>query len=363
MASITGLSDDIFRAIPNFTWCTAPACQLERGSRIRPFYLLSPKRRNAVCRGAIRGLRQADFRCFLDDNDATPGKPLTEKLQRALKRSKVLLIVASPELPLSVWVPKEVEVFVRLKRDMILINVKDGMTAALASNTLGPLLDKDVLWIDEQLDIGPGDTPSAHVVGSVQKNFNHRRANRNLRLIAGMVTAAIAGFATLAVWQWQTALARLSIVESQALAADARRLALKEPFLATTTAIAAFAISDSSDAETALLEGMSRIPSLKRFFPCAESQSAVGVGFSDAGAGLLGYACMSGGGGTTETTLRVVNLDGEQKYTAMIPGDARNFSFVDDLCLRLETSGRIVVLDLQTGQLLASSPPPTLSPK
>lgn len=308
----------------------------------------------------FEALRQADFRCFLDDNDAIPGKPLTEKLQRALKRSKVLLIVASPDLPLSVWVRKEVEVFARLKRDIILINVKDGMLAALASNTLGPLLNKDALWIDEQPDIGPGDTPSAHVVGSVQKNFNHRRANRNLRLFAGMVTAVIAGFATLATWQWQTALARLSIVQSQALAADARRLAPDEPFLAVKLAIAAFATSDSLDAETALLEGTSRIPSLKRFFPCEESQMAVGVAFSDGGGGLLGYACLSHGGGHTETTLRVVNLDGEQKYSTTIAGDARNFSFSDDLRLRVELSGRTAVLDLQTGQLLASSSQPSL---
>lgn len=126
--------------------------------------------------GLFELLGKADFRCFLDDNDATPGQPLTDKLRWALKRSKVLLIVASPELPMSVWVPKEVEIFAKPRRDIILINVKDGMAAALQSSTLGPLLNKDNLWIDELPGIGLDDAPSAHVVGSVQKNFNHRRA-------------------------------------------------------------------------------------------------------------------------------------------------------------------------------------------
>jgi hypothetical protein len=196
----------------------------------------------------------------------------------------------------SIWVPKEVEIFAKSRRDIILINVEDGMTLALASGTLGPLLNKDALWIDEQARIGPGDTPSAHVVGSIQKNFNHRRANRNLRLIAGVVTIAIAGFAALAAWQWRMALARLDVVQSQAIAAVARRLAPQEPFLALKTAVAAITTSDSPDAETAdspdaetaLLEGLSRVPNLKRFFPCAESQLAVGVAFSDAADGLLG---------------------------------------------------------------------------
>ena len=61
----------------------------------------------------FEALRRADFRCFLDDNDATPGKPLTSKLLWALNRSKVLLVVASPDLHLSTWVPQEVEIFAR----------------------------------------------------------------------------------------------------------------------------------------------------------------------------------------------------------------------------------------------------------
>jgi len=194
----------------------------------------------------FEALKLADFRCFLDDNDATPGKPLTEKLQWSLKRSKLLLIIASPDLPLSTWVPKEIEIFLKTERDIILISVRGGMAGALASNTLGPLLNKDVLWIDDQSAVGPDDSPSAHVIGSVQKNFTHRKANRNLRLIAGVVTLLIAGFATLAGWQWRTALARLQIVQSEALAADARRLAPQEPFLAVKTAIAAFEMSDSA---------------------------------------------------------------------------------------------------------------------
>jgi hypothetical protein len=272
----------------------------------------------------------------------------------------VLLIIASPDLPQSIWVPKEVEIFAESKRDIILIDVRDGMTLALASSTLGPLLNRDALWIDERPDVGPGDAPSALVIGGVQKNFSHRRANRNLRLIAGAVTVVLASFAMLAAWQWQTALARLDLVQSQALASDARRLVPQEPFRALKTALAAFATSDTPDAETALLEGLSRVPSLKRFLPCAEAQKAVGVAFSDAGDGLLGYACESYGQGATETTLRVVDLDGVQKYAAIIAGDARRFSFADGLHLRVEMSGRITLLDLQTGRLLASSSQPAL---
>jgi WD40 repeat protein len=310
----------------------------------------------------FEALRLADFRCFLDDNDATPGKPLTEKLQSALKRSKVLLIVASPDLPLSTWVPKEVELFLGTKRDIILINVKGGMTRALASDTLGPLLNKDVLWIDEQSSVEPSDAPSAHVIGSVQKNFNHRRANRNLRFIAGTIAILFAGFAVLAGWEWRTALARLQIVQSEALAAEARRVAPHEPFLAIKTAIAAFATSDTLDAETALLEGLSRVPSLKLYLPCAEGQKAVGVAFSDADKPLLGYACLAYGSYGQVTTLRFVDLDGVQKSAATVPGDARNFSFIDSSKVRVVFSGRTATLDVRTGPLTISSQPAAAPP-
>jgi WD40 repeat protein len=338
-----------FSATPSISWSALVGYDLfisYRRSDATPYAL-----------ALFEALSKADFRCFLDDNDATPGKPLTDKLLRALSRSSVLLIVASPDLPHSTWVPREIEIFAKSKRDIILINIKEGISLALTDETLGPLLNKDDLWIDEQPDIGPGGAPSAYVIGSVQKNFNHRRANRNLRLIASVVTTVVAGFAALAAWQWHTALARLDVVQSQALAADARRLAPQEPLLALKTALAAFAISDSPDAETALLEGLARVPSLKRFLPCAESRAATGAAFSAAQDGLLGYACESYSGGATETTLSVVDLDGHPKYVRTIAGDAREFSFTDGLHLRLEMPGGAKILDLQTGQLRASSSP------
>ena len=86
----------------------------------------------------FEALRRADFRCFLDDNDATPGKPLTSKLLWALNRSKVLLVVASPDLHLSTWVPQEVEIFARSKRCPS--SDKYGILASDIEEALGHLL-------------------------------------------------------------------------------------------------------------------------------------------------------------------------------------------------------------------------------
>src|SRR5262249_4298407 len=158
--------------------------------------------------------------------------------------------------------------------------------------------------------------PSAHVIGSVQKNFVRRRANRNLRLIAGTVAVLVSGFAAAATWQWRTAVARLEVVQSQAIAADARPLALQEPCPGLRQGVAALTKSPSPDAQTALLEGLSRIPNLKLFLPCAEGQKAVGVASSKATDHLLGYACLSFRQRAQETTLRIVDLTGRQKYTA-----------------------------------------------
>lgn len=54
---------------------------------------------------------------------------------------------------------------------------------------------------------------------------------------------------------------------------------------------------------------------------------------------------------------------GPQKYSTIVDGDARNFSFADGLHLLVELSGRIVTLELQTGQFLASSSQPALPPR
>ena len=60
-------------------------------------------------------LRAQDFLCYLDDHESPPGTALTRSIDRALDRSRVLVLIASPAALQSEWVSKEVEQFGRKK--------------------------------------------------------------------------------------------------------------------------------------------------------------------------------------------------------------------------------------------------------
>jgi len=309
--------------------------------------------------GLARLLEKADFRCFLDDNEGVPGRPLTDRLRRALLRSRTLVVVASPELPQSPWVPQEIEIFGSTGRDIIPINIQGGLQKALQAEKRFKLLrERDALWIDEREEVGPGSEPSSHVIGKLQKSFDYQKANRRLRLIIGAVLSGLVGLGLAAFWQMRVAQERLAVSKSQALAADARRQAPSELYAALQTGIQAFDIRPSIEAQTALLECLNRAQRIKRILPCDDGGKAVGVTFSSSQPPRLAVASLVYGKNTTRTTVRVVDLDGELLRTVTVSGDARMLAFLDAATLSMIQGDRMHILDVNTGQMRETKVPP-----
>lgn len=327
-------------------------------------------------RGLDGALSARGYSCFIDFREYRPGEPLAAATRRHVAKATVLVVLGTPailEKRDPDWVLLEIETFLEGKdgteAKLVPIDFAGTLVNAQANSQIAQRLSRDFLWQreDTQADAGvPTPAIVDAIVGTVGAQRRDRRRLRFFRWLAVLflvLAIALGAVAVVAFWQWQTALSRLDVVRSQALAADARRLAPAEPLMALKTALEAFETSDSPDAATALLEGLQRVPSLKRYLPCAEGEKAVGVAFSAANDGLLGYACLSFVKNGTETDLRVVDLDGKQKYAATVAGDARNFSFSDSRHLRLSISGKIVALDLQTGQPLGAPTQPIPPPQ
>ncbi|HYI96133.1 MAG TPA: toll/interleukin-1 receptor domain-containing protein [Bryobacteraceae bacterium] len=116
-------------------------------------------------------LRAADFRCFLDDNDAAAGDPLSIRIKSALKRSKVLILIASPNVGSSDWVAEEVRIFSARKGSIIPINIGGGLQRALQSDPrFRPLGVRDVRWLEEATKADMLAEPSPQILGELQKN-------------------------------------------------------------------------------------------------------------------------------------------------------------------------------------------------
>src|SRR5437667_265488 len=90
-------------------------------------------------------LRSEDFLCFLDDHESPPGTSLTRSIERALKRSRVLILVATTKAFESEWVGREIEKFGRYRRPIIPINIQRALNDAVLEGTRFEVLKrKDV---------------------------------------------------------------------------------------------------------------------------------------------------------------------------------------------------------------------------
>lgn len=176
-----------------------------------------------------RRLSAADFRCFLDDNDAAPGRSLTLRLRWALRRTKVLVLLATPRVTESKWVGQEIELFDKSERDIVPVSIQDGLhTAVKADARWKAIEEKNYLWITEDPNVSASDEPSDRVIGELQKSFKHRRASANLRIALGIVAVALAGIAATAFWQKMVAdRERAAAVVAERTAIDQRNLAIQ----------------------------------------------------------------------------------------------------------------------------------------
>jgi WD40 repeat protein len=166
-------------------------------------------------------LRAEDYFCFLDDYESPPGTPLTSSIERALKRSRILVLIATSESLQSEWVGREVEKFGAFGRPIIPINIQRALNDVPLEGTRFEVLKrKDVVWIDESLEISPTGHPTDEVLGNLRHLFVWRRAKRNVQTLVAAVIVALLAFSIFSFTQKQAAVQETR----EALIASALRL-------------------------------------------------------------------------------------------------------------------------------------------
>lgn len=195
----------------------------------------------AVYAGELYRRLQGDFLCFLDDHESPPGTPLKSSINRALDRSRVLLLIATSDVLSSEWVPAEVERFGRSGRPIIPLSLQGALTTQNMEGTPFAVLRRtDVIWIDEDPEITPKDFPSDKVVGNIQRLFVWRRARRNIQVAVAAIILALLGFSIYSFIQKRAADANAQEARSQRTAAElAARRAENEARIAQSRALAA----------------------------------------------------------------------------------------------------------------------------
>jgi len=140
-----------------------------------------------------RNLCEQGFVCFLDREQTVGGVELAPTIRSALKRSRALVVILTPNVVQSPWVKQEVEAFLGRRERLIPISVGGFLAQGRSLDSPFAML-RSRSWIDErETSISRGE-PSDNIVAEVRKNYDRRRV-RTLALFLGLalLVAAVVG--------------------------------------------------------------------------------------------------------------------------------------------------------------------------
>ena len=120
--------------------------------------------------GLANRLHQRRRACFLDSEEFIPGEGLTQATHRALKRTRVLVLVGSPIAPTRSSVQTELQIFAKTGRKIVPINI-GGLDEAPHASEIARYIPDDALYIREDAS-HLTSLPSQETVDAVIRSFD-----------------------------------------------------------------------------------------------------------------------------------------------------------------------------------------------
>jgi WD40 repeat protein len=183
-----------------------------------------PRGTHSYASDLARRLQERDFTVFFSEQEMPPGEQLDRALQRALLRSKALVVIANRgtvEEPR--WVRKEVEEFRKRQphRPVIPINVGGVLQDPTLAERAQQWLDcQGRIWVDDSEEAVVTGIASEHVVERLATAPRRARANVRWRWVLG---STIAMLAVLAIALGIAAVTALEFAEREQAAATVAR--------------------------------------------------------------------------------------------------------------------------------------------
>lgn len=166
-------------------------------------------------------LTRRDLACFLDTQELGYGQQLHDSLRKAIRRSRVLVMVGTEGALTAPYLAFEVEEARRAGKTILPVDV-DGIR-----ERVGDLQLREMRWL--VADRGPGAPrePTAGFVEEICNHFSFVRRNTLARWSAAAVVSVLVAATGLALWQYQRAqLNRIEAERAGRLAEASERTAL-----------------------------------------------------------------------------------------------------------------------------------------
>lgn len=230
-----------------------------------------PRGTQSYASDLARRLRERDLSVFFSEDEAPPGEPLSDTLQRALLRSKLLVVIVNRgTLEVPNWVRTEVETFRthRPGRPVIPVCLDGSLRDRPLSEAVQPWLQHaQNIWLDERAEDADKGLATDGLVARLLTAPRRLRANTLWRALVVVVGLGLATLTALAAWQAIVATRErdraTSLREqglSRQLAAQSAASLVSNPARALLLAAQAQATVPTTASDSALLGALSSLP-------------------------------------------------------------------------------------------------------
>ena len=210
-----------------------------------------------------RDLKSAGLTPFLDRDETPGGAHLTPTLVRALRKSRMLVVLLTPDVLDSEWVQQEVETFARFKgRAIVPINIDNYIGRHNLEGTRLAQL-KEYSWIEETRGGLETGVPSQDVLTEIAKGFRKVRVRSISRVITSTVMVALAAAAVTTFIQMRRAQREARVALAAQTAAQAELIQTQDHAqidLAASLAFDSLQRSPSLQAERAMRAALESLP-------------------------------------------------------------------------------------------------------
>jgi len=211
---------------------TEPTWQVETGwfARLRAWLFgydifISYKREDGLSYAVALEdrLHDLDYACFRDRTEIPPSGNFRKIIERALRRSRLLVVIGSPVATDPVraeWVRREIETYQQYRSHIIVVNI-DG---AVDAETWPGISEK--VWINETATALEQGKPEENIVHGITQSIRFKKRNRLARWTVTSAVSAIAMLALAAIGF----LARSEYISSTlAMAAESELIRIQRP--------------------------------------------------------------------------------------------------------------------------------------
>ncbi|WP_300443528.1 TIR domain-containing protein [Zoogloea sp.] len=188
-----------------------------------------PRGTQSYASDLARQLRERDFTVFYSEDEAAPGTTLNDTLRKALKQSRILVVIANRgTLEEPRWVRAEVEEFRQYHptRPIIPISIEGALKDHALLDTIRPWLNVgETIWVDDTQEAVKLGIASREVVQRLSLAPKHLRAAQRWRatVVGAVLILAISTGAAL----WNAKVAHDNALRASISAAEAKAEEIK----------------------------------------------------------------------------------------------------------------------------------------